>query len=279
MTGPLYIGYHFEISPIDPGSEILIAELGFAGFDSFIETPKGVLAYIKKKDHYSSILEDIQILKNDQFSINYHTEEIKPQNWNAKWESNFKPINVDNRCYVRASFHSPGLVDFDIVIEPKMSFGTGHHETTYMMLEYILDSDFNNKTVLDMGCGTGVLAILSEKKGAVSIDAVDIDAWSYQNTLENVKGNSCHKIKVSMGDTNAIKSKKFDIVMANINRNVLLVDIPVYSACLNPKGFLFLSGFYKRDLPAIQEVCECLDLRKESHIIRNDWVAVKYKSN
>ena len=279
MTGPLYIGYHFEISPTDPGSEILMAELGFAGFDSFVETPKGVLAYIQKKDHYSSILEDIQILKNDQFSINYHTEEIMPQNWNAKWESNFKPINVDNRCYVRASFHSPGLVDFDIVIEPKMSFGTGHHETTYMMLEYILDSDFNNKTVLDMGCGTGVLAILSEKKGAVSIDAVDIDAWSYQNTLENIKGNSCHKIKVSMGDTHAIKSKKFDIIMANINRNVLLIDIPVYSACLNPKGFLFLSGFYKRDLPSIQEVCESLDLRKESQIIRNDWVAVKYKSN
>ena len=279
MDTSTYIAYYFEVEPQIPGVEILIAELGYVGFESFVETPKGVTAYIQKNEFLSTMLEDIQILKNDSFSIRYKFEDIEQVNWNAKWEENFHPILVDNRCAVRAPFHSKSSAQYDIIIEPKMSFGTGHHETTHMMIQFILDSDIQNKTVLDMGCGTGVLAILAEMKGASSIEAIDIDEWCYLNSIENVERNSCKKIKVFKGDAKILKSKKFDIIIANINRNILIQDIPIYSTCLNPNGLLFLSGFYKNDIPMIQEVCEDYNLSLETQNSRNDWVALKFKIN
>jgi ribosomal protein L11 methyltransferase len=274
-----YIAYYFEVHPLNPGVEILIAELGYVGFASFVETPKGVTAYIQKNEFQSAMLEDIQILKNNSFSIQYCFEDIEQVNWNAKWEENFHPILVDERCTVRAPFHEKSAAHYDIIIEPKMSFGTGHHETTHMMIQFILDYDFQNKTVLDMGCGTGVLAILAEMKGASSIEAIDIDEWCYLNSIENVERNSCKKIKVFKGDAKILKSKKFDIIIANINRNILIQDIPIYSTCLNPNGLLFLSGFYKNDIPMIQEVCEDYNLSLETQNSRNDWVALKFKIN
>lgn len=278
-TDSTYIAYYFEVEPLSPGVEILIAELGYAGFESFVETPKGVTAYIQKKEHLPTMLENIFILQNTSFSIQYSFEEIEQVNWNAKWEENFHPILVDDRCAVRAPFHEKSSAAYDIVIEPKMSFGTGHHETTHMMIQFILDTDFNDKTVLDMGCGTGVLAILAEMKGATTVEAIDIDQWCFLNSIENVERNSCQHIKVSKGDARILKSKKFDIIIANINRNILIQDIPTYATCLNANGLLFLSGFYNNDVPMIQEVCADYNLSLESQISRNDWVALKFKIN
>ena len=279
MDTSTYIAYYFEVEPQIPGVEILIAELGYVGFESFVETPKGVTAYIQKNEFLSTMLEDIQILKNDSFSIRYKFEDIEQVNWNAKWEENFHPIFVDNRCAVRAPFHSKSSAQYDIIIEPKMSFGTGHHETTHMMIQFILDSDIQNKTVLDMGCGTGVLAILAEMKEASNIEAIDIDEWCYLNSIENIERNSCHNIKVLKGDASILKAKKFDIIFANINRNILIKDIPIYASCLNPNGLLFLSGFYKNDIPMIQDVCADYSLNLEAQISKNDWVALKFKIN
>ncbi|NQX85558.1 MAG: 50S ribosomal protein L11 methyltransferase [Flavobacteriaceae bacterium] len=276
MSNTIYRAYYFAVAPLQPASEILIAELGFAGFESFVETEKGVTAYIQKQEWYEAILDDIQILKSDEFKISYTAEDIKQTNWNAEWEKNFNPIIVDDLCAVRAPFHDPFETQYDIVIEPKMSFGTGHHETTHMMIQHILRHDFEGKTVLDMGCGTGVLAILAEMKGASSVDAIDIDEWCYINSLENVERNNCKQISVYEGDASLLAGKQYDIVIANINRNILLNDLPTYAATLNKNATLLLSGFYEQDIQLMEEACHRLTLKLDKKIERNNWVALKF---
>ena len=276
MSNINYIGYQFKVSPLQPGVEILIAELGYAGFESFVETEDGLMAYIQKEDWKDSILEDIQILDSDEFQITYTFEDIEQVNWNEEWEKNFNPIVVDDICTVRAPFHEKPNTVYDIVIEPKMSFGTGHHETTHMMIQHVLKNDFENKSVLDMGCGTGVLAILAEMKGAKPIDAVDYDNWCYLNSIENVERNNCQHITVIEGDANVLSNKKYDIIIANINRNILLNDMAVYASCLNKNGIIFLSGFYEEDIPMIQEACEKHMLKFEEKLERNYWVSLKF---
>jgi len=276
MSNILYIGYYFKVEPLQPGVEILIAELGYAGFESFVETQDGLTAYIQKEEWYDTILNDIQILNSDEFEISFTSEDIAQTNWNAEWEKSFKPIVVNNKCTVRAPFHDKPNTKYDIVIEPKMSFGTGHHETTHMMIQYILQNNFQNKVVLDMGCGTGVLAILAEKKGANQLDAIDIDNWCYLNSLENIERNNCSKISVLEGDASLLKGKKYDIIIANINRNILLHDLETYSACLNPNGILFLSGFYNNDISLIEDECNKHMLKLKEKIEKNNWVALKF---
>lgn len=276
MSNIIYIGYEFKVTPVQPGVEILIAELGYAGFESFVETEEGVTAYIQKEEWHENILEDIQILNSEEFKIDFTFNEIEQTNWNEEWEKNFNPIVVDNICSVRAPFHEKPNTPYDIIIEPKMSFGTGHHETTHMMIQHILKNDFANKSVLDMGCGTGVLAILAEIKGANPIDAVDYDNWCYLNSLENVERNNCKHITVIEGDASVLTGKKYDIIIANINRNILLNDMETYISCLNKGGLLFLSGFYKDDIPVIQEACEKHMLKFEEKLERNHWVALKF---
>lgn len=276
MSNIIYIGYEFKVTPVQPGVEILIAELGYAGFESFVETEEGVTAYIQKEEWHENILEDIQILNSEEFKIDFTFNEIEQTNWNEEWEKNFNPIVVDNICSVRAPFHEKPNTPYDIIIEPKMSFGTGHHETTHMMIQHILKTDFTNKSVLDMGCGTGVLAILAEIKGANPIDAVDYDNWCYLNSLENVERNNCKHITVIEGDASVLTGKKYDIIIANINRNILLNDMGTYISCLNKGGLLFLSGFYKDDIPVIQEACEKHMLKFEEKLERNHWVALKF---
>ncbi len=276
MDNQIYIAYNFKAKPLQPVVEILIAQLGNAGFESFVETTDGVTAYIKKDDWNSSILEDIQILNSKVFEITFTFEEIEQTNWNKEWEKNFNPIIVDNDCTVRAPFHTKLNTTYDIVIEPKMSFGTGHHETTHMMIQHILKNDFKNKSVLDMGCGTGVLAILAEMKGAKSIDAIDIDNWCYLNSLENVKRNNCKNISAYEGDVSLLKNKKYDVILANINRNILLKDIKTYVSSLTEKGTLFLSGFYNEDIPIIEEECSKHMLKLKEKLQKNNWVALKF---
>lgn len=272
----IYIGYEFKVKPLQPGVDILIAELGEVGFESFVETEEGISAYIQKEDWNTNILEDIQILNSKEFEIHYTFEEIQQTNWNIEWEKNFSPIIVDDVCSVRAPFHEKPNTIYDIVIEPKMSFGTGHHETTHMMIQHILKNDFTNKSVLDMGCGTGILAILAEMKGAKPIDAIDYDNWCYLNSLENVERNDRKHITVLEGDAELLKNRSYDIIIANINRNILLNDINVYVGCLNTNGSLFLSGFYREDIPSIEAECNKYNLKLVEVIEENNWVALKF---
>ena len=274
-----YLEFNFKITPVVLGSEILIAELGEAGFESFVENEEGFFAYIPKQDFKENLLTEIQLLNNSDFKTTWSSKIIEQQNWNSEWEKNFHPIRVENQCMVRAPFHEKENVTYDIVIEPKMSFGTGHHETTHMMLQHILNHDFKGKTVLDMGCGTGILAILAEMKGAITLDAIDIDNWCYLNSIENVARNNCKNIRVLEGDSSLLLDKKYDIIIANINRNILLEDIPKYSSCLNANGLLFLSGFYQSDINQISSKCEDYSLQYYNNLERNSWVAAVYRKN
>ncbi len=276
MSNTSYIEYNFIIDPPQPASDILMAELGEAGFESFVEEEDGVLAYIQKSDWKDSILEFVEILRNPNFKISFGYKEIKQENWNAKWEQNFQPILIDDICLIRAPFHEKKEVIYDIVIEPKMSFGTGHHETTHMMLQHLLELNLEGKAVLDMGCGTGVLAILAAKRGATPVEAIDIDNWCYLNAKENVARNGVDFINVYEGSALLLKKQQYDVIIANINRNILLEDIAKYTSCLKSQGILLLSGFYKEDLDLITQKCNQEGLRFEKNLEKNNWVAAKY---
>ena len=275
-----YFAYHFTITPTELGSQILIAQLEDTAFESFEETEEGVSAYVQKDVWSENILNDIEILSNENFKISYTTNEIEPVNWNEEWEKNFSPIDVDGICHVRAPFHPATNAKYEIVIEPKMSFGTGHHETTHMMIQHLLDLDVANKKTIDMGCGTAILAILAEMKGAHPIDAVDIDNWCYLNSIENAERNNCIHISVYEGDASWLnKGQKYDVFIANINRNILLNDLTTYVNCMNDNAVLLLSGFYTEDFEAINECCEKLGLTFESKKERNNWLSLKYSKN
>lgn len=271
-----YIGYHFTIEPKELGSEILIAELGEKAFESFTETETGISAYVQKELWDVTILDDIHILQTGEFEIDYTYEEIEQINWNQEWEKNFEAIDVAGKCHVRAPFHPKTEAEFDIVIEPKMSFGTGHHETTHMMIEHLLEMDVTDLKTLDMGCGTAILAILAEMKGAKPIDAIDIDNWCYQNSIENAERNKCQHITVYEGDASLLKGKKYDLIIANINRNILLNDMASYAAALNPKGIILFSGFYEEDIQFIDSACSENGLTYVKKIQKNNWVSLKY---
>ena len=271
-----YIGYHFTIEPKELGSEILIAELGEKAFESFTETETGIDAFVQKELWDETILDGIFILQSEEFSINYTFEEIEQINWNEEWEKNFEPIEVDGKCHVRAPFHPKTEAEFDIVIEPKMSFGTGHHETTHMMIQHLLEMDVNGLKTLDMGCGTAILAILAEMKGAQPIDAIDIDNWCYLNSIENAERNNCKYITVYEGDAALLKGKKYDLIIANINRNILLNDMQSYVDCLNAGGTILFSGFYEEDIPFIDNSCTEKGLTYIKKFQRNNWVSLKY---
>jgi len=278
-----YIAYIFIISPkkktllkLQTAMEILIAELGEVGFESFVENENGVAAYIQKQDWHEAILEQIQILQSDELEITYDIEEIEQVNWNMEWEKHFEPIQVDDIVSIRAPFHENPNLKYDIVIEPKMSFGTGHHETTHLMIQQLLELDVTGKTVLDMGCGTGILAIFAEMRGATKLDAIDIDTWCYENSIENVERNNCKNIQVFEGDANLLGNKKYDVIIANINRNILLQDISTYSNCLEQNGILLLSGFYREDIPFIEEAASQNNLMLQKTLERNNWVSLKF---
>ena len=272
----IYLGYHFTVTPKELGSEILIAELGEKPFESFIETDFGFSAFVQKNLWTKDILNDISLFDNPEFNITYTFEEIEPINWNEEWEKNFEAIDVDGLCHVRAPFHPKTNAEFDIVIEPKMSFGTGHHETTHMMIQHLLETEIAGMKTLDMGCGTAILAILADMKGAKPIDAIDIDNWCYLNSIENAERNNCKNITVYEGDATLLKDKKYDLIIANINRNILLNDMQTYVDCLNAKGILLLSGFYEEDIPFIDTSCIEKGLTFVKKLERNNWVSLKY---
>ncbi|MDE0535379.1 50S ribosomal protein L11 methyltransferase [Tenacibaculum sp. L6] len=273
----IYIEYTFEVTPKEPATEILIAELGELGFESFVENDNGVIAYIQKEEWNSEVLDNVFVLNSEEFSIQYDFKEIEQTNWNEEWEKNFNPIQVDDLVSIRAPFHENPNLPYDIVIEPKMSFGTGHHETTHMMVQHLINLDVEGKKVLDMGCGTGILAIFAEMKGAQPIDAIDIDPWCYENSLENVERNNCKHISVYEGEASLLEGRNYDVIIANINRNILLNDMKTYTDCLNEEGVLLLSGFYSEDIPVIDNEVSKYGLTLKNTIKRNNWVALQYQ--
>lgn len=273
-----YIEYQFSISPTNPWREILVALLSELEFESFSDTQDGLLAYVQAQyDDISKVEEQINSLEKVQ--INFTRKEIIQQNWNAEWESNFHPILVNDQCYIRAEFHeSKPSIPYEIVIQPKMSFGTGHHETTHLMVEYILESEFKDKDVLDMGCGTSILAILTKMKGATYAEGIDIDEWAVDNSIENAERNAV-EITARLGDASILGDKKFDTILANIQRNILLKDIPSYVNCLKSKnGELILSGLLEVDFEDIKNKCIENGLKFVSKKQRNEWIALKFKT-
>ena len=270
-----YAEVRFRVKPQKEGFEILIAQLSELPFDSFVEETVHLKAYIKIKDISEEQINACQIFNNPNFDVEYSIHDIEDINWNQTWEDNFKPVRISPECIIRAPFHEPVKVKHELIIEPKMSFGTGHHGTTHQMLEQLLKEDLKNKSVLDMGCGTGVLAVLSEKLGAKHIQAIDIDNWCFVNTLENQERNNCHKITVKEGSHEQIEGH-FDVILANINRNILLDQIPVYVEHSNSNAIFLLSGFYEEDLNPINELCKQQGLKYVKHQLKNDWVCAKY---
>jgi len=271
-----YYKITIEITPFEEWlRDVLTAQLGEIGFDSFMETETGVDAFIPVSNfHEDNLFEVIKSFEED-FTFGVHREVIKSRNWNEVWEKNyFKPLVIKNECVIRAPFHTVfPKAKYEIVIEPNMAFGTGNHETTSMMVETILENNMENKTVLDMGCGTGILGILAAMKGAKKVTAIDIDEWSFNGAKENAALNNIKNMTVKQGDAGLLGNEKFDIVFANIHKNVLMNDMPAYFEVLFPGGLLVMSGFYTEDIQDIKSKAESLGLNDNGFKTKNNWVA------
>lgn len=267
----VYIEIDCKVTPVEPWADLLIAALGAIGYESFENTDSGFLAYVALADYDAQTTAEVLDTYQEHCAVNFSTKEIAATNWNADWEKNFSPITVGDRIHVRAPFHEVTDAEYDIVIEPKMSFGTGHHQTTHLMLEHLLELEINDQDVLDMGSGTAVLAIMACKRGARKATAIDIDAWCGENGLENAQRNGIDNIQVLVGTAEQLpKTPEFDLIIANINRNVLLGDMPAYVACLRPNGVVLLSGFYESDLEIISEKCKECGLVYQGHKTRDN---------
>lgn len=274
-----YTKVSFSIKPnTQAAQEILTAQLAQFTFDSFEETPDGLNAYIPTSEYSEQDVKSIQILHGDEFIISFEAEAIPDQNWNETWEKYyFDPIVIDNKCVIHSAFHkNVPKAQYNILIEPKMAFGTGHHETTGLMVKHIIEMDFTNKNVLDMGCGTGILGILAAMRGAKKVLGIDIEEWAFNNANENISSNNIKNMEVFCGDASLLGDQKFDVILANINRNILLEDISKYKQVLNNGGTLLLSGFYSNDLEAIEKECNMNNLIKKTVQQDNNWVAVAY---
>ncbi|AZI22404.1 50S ribosomal protein L11 methyltransferase [Chryseobacterium taklimakanense] len=273
-----YLEFNFKINPVQPWSEILMAELIEVGFDSFTEEHYGILAYVQKDAFSEDEMKSLYIFNNPDVEITYDFKEMPNINWNEEWEKNFDPIYVADKVLIRAEFHQPNADLHEIVIQPKMSFGTGHHPTTHLMIQQMLEMDFKDKSVLDMGCGTSVLAIFAKQKGAGRTVAIDIDEWSVENSRENAARNGV-ELDISQGTAENLGSEKFDIILANINRNILISDIPAYVSVLNDGGQLLLSGLCFFDVDDILEVCYEQGLTLKNRQQREEWMSLLLEKN
>ncbi len=272
-----YIKVDLNLKPLEPLRDILISELADLNFESFENTESGFVGYIQKESFNEKDLIGLLDSYRELGDIDHEISEIEDQNWNAVWESEYEIVDVEGKCLVRAPFHQiEKQNDYDIIIQPKMSFGTGHHETTFMMVAHTLETKIDGKQVLDMGSGTGVLAILASKMSASSVDAVDIEDWAFENTLENKELNDV-EINVEKGDASLLKGRSYDVILANINKNVLLQDLPTYVQCLKSDGVLILSGFFDTDVSDLKKAANELQLNLQGTKSRNGWAALKFK--
>lgn len=255
--------------------EILMAEISQLEYDSIIETDQGFNAYVTTSLFDQNALDSL-IAKYQVAEIVYIKRSVAKENWNAAWEENYDPIEVGDQCIVRAAFHKiERTYAYDIIITPKMSFGTGHHETTHQVLALQMKLDHEGKSVMDAGCGTGILSIMAEKRGATQVDSFDIDQWCVENGEENYSLNKCEKCTIQKGNIAEVKLKAapYDIIIANINKNILLSEISQYASYLADDGDLLLSGFYEADLEDIKACCTDNGLKYHKHIAKNNWVA------
>lgn len=257
--------------------EILIAELGELGYEAFEETPTGLLAYVLDELYSEDALKELQ--ENYQFS--YSITEVAQQNWNAQWEANYEPVIVADTCLIKSSFHQiDRAYPYEILINPKMSFGTGHHETTTLMLEHLLEIDVAGKDVLDAGCGTGILAILAYLRGAGKVEGFDIEEWAVENAQENAQLNNCPNLRIWLGTIESVlPTATYQILIANIQRNVLLAEMAQYAQRLGAGGTLFLSGFYQKDVADLLACAAEYGLAYTSQKTKNDWVALRLVKN
>jgi ribosomal protein L11 methyltransferase len=275
-----YLELSINVTPKELGSDILIAELSELGFDSFVDADNGFNAYILKELFVKGNLVQLFSQYADELKIEYAENEIPQQNWNKQWECNFEPIDISGQCYIRAPFHEPkSNYKYDIVIEPKMSFGTGHHQTTQLMVQKLLQLDLKYKSLLDLGCGTGILAIAASKMGANPITAVDIDEWSYENSIENVQKNNINNISVLKGGVEIVSGKTFFTILANINKNVLLNGMSEYVASLEKQGNLLLSGFFETDIKELESKALQLGLKLNEAITDDGWALLHFVNN
>lgn len=265
----------FTVDPVDEVQcDVLAALLCEVGFESFEQTETGVVAYIQSSGYDEKIV--AEALKGFEFTskLTWTSEFVEGRDWNEEWEKNyFTPMVIAGRCVIHSTFHKdyPKL-EYDIVIDPKMAFGTGHHETTNLMVEQILREDMRGKSVLDMGTGTGILAMLASKCGASEAVGIEIDEFAFQNTLENVKLNAVDNVTMLLGDASLLEPEmQFDYVIANINRNIIMADIDRYAMVLKPGGKMLLSGFYEDDIPLVLEAATPLDLHEVLHNVKNRW--------
>jgi len=263
----------------DYQQDLLIADLADLGFDTFEDHENGFIAFVIKENFDESALKEVLAEHAEDFSAAYTLEDVPDENWNAEWEKNFSPLIIDDVCYVRATFHeAQPSYPYEIVIDPKMAFGTGHHQTTTMVMQYILAADVKDKDILDMGCGTGILAILASKLGAKSLMAIDYDDICYESTLENAALNQVQNLKALCGSKEVIPDAQYDLIFANINRNILLDQIQRYADVLKPGGKIFFSGFYlDPDLGMITAECAKYGIKYLDHKQNGDWVAAQFE--
>lgn len=277
----IYTELTFNLTSIeDFHKDLLINALAEIGFETFEDVEKGFKAYIPLPEFDPEKLKHLSDTFIEMFGFTYLVKNIPYQNWNKIWESNFEPLQVANSCYIRATFHEPHPeYEYEIIIDPKMAFGTGHHQTTALMMEFMLEEDFFDKKVLDMGCGTGILAILASKMNAKEVFAIDNDEICYKSTIENSALNTVNNIQAVLGSKEVIPNFKFDIILANINRNILLDQVDRYFEASSPGGLLFLSGFYKDpDLDILIQKCRSVGFQYLQHKELNNWIAVKFIS-
>ena len=272
-----YYACSFSNPENDTLKDMFMELLGNIGFDSFMDTDDGFEAYCQESSLDEKELDEI--LQMEQFvNVRFLKKELIPdQDWNATWEASYDPVIINNLCRIRAPFHQvEGSYKYDLIIEPKMSFGTAHHETTSQIIELMLQSDFRGLNLLDMGSGTGVLAILAKKLGSATTVAIDNDEWAYRNALDNIRLNDENEIIVELGDASSLNNRQFDVILANINRNILLRDMKEYVKCLVDGGKIFFSGFYEEDLVLIRREAECLGLTYSNHVTKNNWTAAVF---
>ncbi len=267
----------YKVICVNEIREILIAFFSEYPFDTFEELEGGLLAYIPTTAETQFVQSSIADLKT-QFEFDYDTELIPAQNWNAVWESNFQPIIVDNFCALRADFHPPiTSVKHELVIQPKMAFGTGHHATTFQMMQQMQAIDFKHKSVLDYGCGTGVLAILAAKEGAAKVDAIDIDEWAYENTSENASINQARDINILKGDITSVSDQTYDIILANITFNVIFNSLDTLSTMTVNKGLLLASGFFAEDVAALELQAHKNGFKNTKTTHKDKWACVLFE--
>jgi ribosomal protein L11 methyltransferase len=269
-----YIEVSFDLNPKTPWSDILTAYLAELGFESFVDADTGFQAYIQEDLFDAEAIKNLDVIANppEALMLNYSVKNIEAQNWNATWESSFEPVIIDEDLAIVAPFHTDfPQTKYTIVIEPKMSFGTGHHQTTRLMSKALFQMSQVPERVLDMGCGTGVLAILAAKLGAKTLLAIDVEQWAFENTVENSERNSCHNIIAEHGDANNIIGQEFDLILANINKNVLKADMHRYADCLPSGGRLFLSGFFTSDNDELLDVAKNLNLALDKAYQEENW--------